>query len=454
MAGPAPQYATYKNQVKLAPGQSLGFKPGRGYYQKGIAQAAAASGAPTDPYSQLTGYQPLTAAQIQQQAQGEISPILQAITGQANQTAQQEGSQIQALTQDYANELGQMNFASPYQQAEPQQAAIDAALQQSLTGQGSDLASGLSGRLAALQGTSGAPAVEQAAHALSSQGQSIGNTALANGSAALSNLIANAAAGANFGEKLPAIAKLSGIQALGQSAGQTQQAVNNATLQAETQLPSIIQNLTSNNQDALNNAVGARQKQQALDFDNAVKDATLGLNAKKVGIEQQNANTSASRASASAQAAMARAQIAQENATTVAQRAKADAAYKAAEIKMKKAQGASPKLTATAIRDAGKLAEDLYHGVTKPTAAGGTEVISYSQTYPDAIKTMLSQYPELGRAQIVKLVNRWYPAGGKFPDGTPNGRPAQGDSAKAVKTAQQVGASLFQDPLAGLTGGH
>lgn len=318
MAAPAPQYATFKNKVPLQQGQTLAFKPGKGYYAKGIAQAAAGAAAATDPYSQLTGYQPLTAAQIQQQAQGEIAPIIQAITGQANQTAQQEGSQIQALTQDYANELGQMNFASPYQQAEPQQAAIDAALQQSLTGTGTDLASGLSDRLAALQGTSGAPAVEQAAHALSSQGQSIGNTALANGSAALSNLIANAAAGANFGEKLPAIAKLSGIQALGQSAGQTQQAVNNATLQAETQLPSIIQNLTSNNQDALNNAVGAKQKQQALDFDNAVKDATLGLNSKKInaaitqgseklGIAEQNArtaqqnsNTSANRAAIAA----------------------------------------------------------------------------------------------------------------------------------------------------------
>lgn len=346
MAAPAPQYATFKNKVPLQQGQTLAFKPGKGYYAKGIAQAAAGAAAATDPYSQLTGYQPLTAAQIQQQAQGEISPILQAITGQANQTAQQEGSQIQALTQDYANELGQMNFASPYQQAEPQQAAIDAALQQSLTGQGSDLASGLSGRLAALQGTSGAPAVEQAAHALSSQGQSIGNTALANGSAALSNLIANAAAGANFGEKLPVIAKLSGIQALGQSAGQTQQAVNNATLQAETQLPSIIQNLTANNQDALNNAVGARQKQQALDFDNYVKSLTAGATVKKtnaaitqgaqkVKIAEQNAQTAAERAANTAAYQQVEAQLKQEGISATNSRA-------AKALKAKMAQGARP----------------------------------------------------------------------------------------------------------------
>lgn len=305
MAGPA-QFYTFKNAPALQ-GKQLGFRAGKGYFARGaLAQAATA-----DPYSQLTGYQPLTPAQIQKQAQGEISPILQAITGQANTQAAQQGNQINALTQDYANELGQLNMAAPYQAAEGQQAAVDAALQQSLTGEGSSLAGGLSDRLKALQGSSGQAAVDQAASQLSSQGQSSGNTALANGSAALSNLIANAAAGDEFGRTLPGIAKLSGLQALGEMGSQQQQNLSNATLQLESQLPSIVQDLTANNETGLSNAVAAQQKQQALNFDNAVKEATLGQGQQKInasiannqtraGIAQQNANTAASRAALAA----------------------------------------------------------------------------------------------------------------------------------------------------------
>jgi hypothetical protein len=326
MAGPGPQYYTFKREVPLdihndGQAPTLGFAPGKGYYAKtpgGAGSPSIAQAAASDPYSQLTGYQALTPTQIQQQAQGEISPIIQAITGQATSQAQQAAGQIRGITDDYANELGQINMAAPYQQGEGQQAAVDAALQQSLTGEGASLAGGLSDRLAQLQGTSGAPALEQAAGQLASQGRSNGTTELANGSAALSNLIANAAAGGGFGLKLPGIAKLSGIQALGQNSAAQQKAVNDATLQTESQLPSIIQNLTSNNEAGLANAVGARQKQQALNFDNEIKDATLGLNSKKVNaaisqgnakvaqgnakvaIAEQNANTAATRAAQSA----------------------------------------------------------------------------------------------------------------------------------------------------------
>ena len=331
MPGPsAPQYYTLKKQVPLSQGQTLGFKPGSGYYARGIAQAAA-----SDPYGQLTGYVPLTPAQIQAQAQGEIAPILKAITGQANDQATQQAAQIKALTSDYANELGQINMAAPYQSAEPQQAAVDAALQQSLTGEGASLAGGLSDRLAALQGSSGAGALQQAANDLSSQGASNGTTELANGSAALSNLIANAAAGGEFGLKQPLIAKLSGLQALGESGSQQQQNAANATLQAESQLPSIIQDLTANNQSALSNAVSAEQKAQALAIDQAVKDATLGQGEQKIKIAQQNANTAAARAAATAAYQQMEAQLRQEGITAANTRA-------ANALKAKMAQGARP----------------------------------------------------------------------------------------------------------------
>jgi NADH dehydrogenase/NADH:ubiquinone oxidoreductase subunit G len=454
---PAPQYRTFKNQVPLGQGQTLGFTTGKGYYARGtLPQAAAGAGA--DPYSQLAGYQPLTAAQIQQQAQGEISPIIQAITGQATTQAQQAAGQIKGITDDYANELGQINFASPYQQAEPQQAAIDAALQQSLTGEGSSLAGGLSDRLSQLQGSSGAPALDQAAGQLASQGQSNGTTQLANGSAALSNLLANAAAGSDFGLKLPGIAKLSGIQALGQNDAAQTKAVNDATLQAESQLPSLIQDLTSNNQTELANAVNARQKQQALNFDNTIKNETLGLNAKKtnaaitqggakVSIAQQNANTAAERASASAQAAMARAQIAQENATTAAQKAKADSQYKAAEIKLKKAQtGTSKPLSVTESRviasKANTIAEVAYKGGTD-SKGGPLPQLSYQQALAEMRDEGLLANPQSAKVAIGAL-NRMYGEGER-------GRPVSKKSQAAFKAAST---QMPPPPLDALTGGH
>jgi hypothetical protein len=254
---------------------------------------------PANALAALAGYTPLTSAQIEQQAQSEISPIIAAVTGQAKQQAAQQASQIGGLTKDYANELSQMNFGSPYQSGEGQQAAVDAALQQSLTGQGTDLAGGLAERLKALQGSSGAPAVQQAADALSSQGRSIGNTQVASGSAALGNLIANQAAATDFGQKLPAVARLSGLQALGQSAAAQQKAVNDATLQAESQLPSIVQNLTANQQRAVANAVAAEQRQQSLADSNHWKGIAAQQGQERVGISATNAETSATNAGTS-----------------------------------------------------------------------------------------------------------------------------------------------------------
>lgn len=275
----------------LAQGAGAGAGAGAG----GSSLAKAATADPANALAGLLGYTPLTSAQIEKKAQSEISPIIAAATNQANQQAATQAQQITGLTQDYANELGQINFASPYQSAEGQQAAVDAALQQSLTGQGANLAGGLADRLKALQGTSGGAAVQQAANALSSQGQSSGNTALANGSANLSDLIANQAAESDFGQKLPAIAKLSGLQALGQSAATQQKAIADATLQAESQIPNIVQDLTANQQRALANAVAAEQKQQSLEDANHWKGVAAQQAEERVGISAANSQTSQGR---------------------------------------------------------------------------------------------------------------------------------------------------------------
>jgi hypothetical protein len=78
---------------------------------------------------------------------------------------------------------------------------------------------------------------------------------------------------------------------------------------------------------------------------------------------------------------------------------------------------------------AGKDAEDFFHGVQKPDGS----VVSYAIPWQDALKTMVGRYGStLGRAAVMRILNRWYKPGGFFPDGkTPNGRPA----TRAQKTA-------------------
>ena len=177
------------------------------------------------------------------QAQAQIDPIIAAITASATGQAQAADQAIQGLTDSYAKGIGSIDYGSPYSGAEAQQAAVDAALQQSATGQGSDLAAALAQRLQALQGSSGANAVNQEAAALASQGSGIGGAQLASGSAALNQLISDAAAAKSYGQKMPGVIDSAGLQGIEQSQGQAQQAINQGTLQAESQLPQIEQNL-------------------------------------------------------------------------------------------------------------------------------------------------------------------------------------------------------------------
>lgn len=225
-----------------------------------------ASGTPAAPVSPY-----------QQQAQSEIDPIIAAITAAAQNQAQSADAAIQGLTDSYAKGISGIDYGSPYASAESQQAAVDAALQQAATGQGNDLASQLSQRLSALQGSSGADAVNQAAQALSTQGSGIGGAQVASGSAALDQLIADAAAARGYGQKMPGVIDSAGLQGIEQSQGQAQQAINSGTLQAESQLPSIEQTLKA---DALQ-AESQKQTQAYRAAEIAARNATLGLTAAK-----------------------------------------------------------------------------------------------------------------------------------------------------------------------------
>lgn len=237
------------------------------------------------------------------QAQQEIDPIIAAIKAAAASEAGSADKAIEGLTNSYAKGIAGIDYGSPYSGAEEQQAAVDNALRQSASGQGSSLAAALSQRLQALQGSSGASAVNQEAAALANQGAGIGNADLAGGSAELGQLISDAAAAKSYGQKMPGVVRSAGLQGISQAQGQAEQAINQGTLQAESDLPNIVQQIKADRQ-----ATKAAKAQAAYQNEEIqAKDAALNLTARKdsasiqqgnarLAIEQQNANTSAERA--------------------------------------------------------------------------------------------------------------------------------------------------------------
>lgn len=185
---------------------------------------------------------PSTAGQIQSQAQGEINPQLAQLQAAIAARAKSAMAAINGYTGSLATALAGENYGAPYQGAEQQQAAVDAALSQGLAGGGTGLASDLQSKLAQI----GEPGVVgQATQAVAGQGAASGNTELASGSSALSNLIANATAATSYGQKLPGIAKLAGLQDVSQAQGQASSDLASGTATIEQQLPGILNDLRS-----------------------------------------------------------------------------------------------------------------------------------------------------------------------------------------------------------------
>lgn len=219
------------------------------------------------------------------QAQAEIQPWIDALTSSAQSQAAASDAAIKGLTDQYARQLGATDLGASYSPAISQQASVDDALRQALTGGGTDLASALAGRLSALEGSSGGAALAGAEGALSSQGAGAGNTRLAAGSAALGKLIGDQASARQYGATLPATARMAGINDLAQAQGIAQKAIAAGTQQAESQIPGIEQQIRS-----------AKQAQAALKSENAYRSAELQQGQARIGIEQYNAATSRLRA--------------------------------------------------------------------------------------------------------------------------------------------------------------
>jgi cell wall-associated NlpC family hydrolase len=371
---------------------------------------------------------------IMQQAQTEIDPIIAAITGAANKKAAAAEAAIKGYTDSYAHQLGGQDAGAPYSGAETEQAAVDASLRQALAGGGSDLASQLSARLAALQGSSGAGALAQEGGALASQGESAGNTRLASGSAALSALLGEHAAASSFSKKLPGLAKLSGLQGLRQSEGNAQQEISQGTMQAEGELPSIVQQIRS-----------SRQAAAALRSENAYRGAELQQGQQRLGIESFRAQTSAAQGNARIQIEGERAAQAASHDRALERMARLNYGLSAQRLILAQSKAMqiqhSGGLTAgeygTLRQKASKDLQSYYDGVAAKYQIGpdGNRVLvsgtgpGSAKTYQQAIKHLILSYPQLGPKQIIGMADKLYRPG-------EGGRPLKGTG---------VGASFFDN---------
>jgi hypothetical protein len=453
--------ATYsKYQAFIAARRGANAAPG--------APAAAPAAMPglLDPWTptQITALQnkvagaygtPQTPAQITAAAQAQIAPIIAALTKSATDRATGASTAIKGLTDSYASDLAKENFAAPYQSGEQGQAAVDAALQQSLAGAGSSLAGDLQSRLGAIND----PSVAQAASGLATRGAALGTTQLASGSSALSELIAHAAAAGEYGLKQPVIARNAGIQGVEQAQAQASNEIATGTQSTLNQLPQIVQALEASNQALRGNRAAASANEfNTLTGQNITKASLQAGLTGSLARAQATTDAATVRANATVAAAQAR-QAAAENAKHVAAARPSSAVTRTINDgflydgngnqvlrggqPVKVTPTGSKGVSASLMKQAANDAYLAYYGKTHTTATNQTVHDVYSLTYNDSIKKLMNQYPSLGRSAIVKLLNTWYSAGGKFPDGTPNGRPA----APAAPTIWDPSAPLPFDKL-------
>lgn len=342
---------------------------------------------------------------IAQRAQKEIDPVIAAITAAANAKAAAASQAIQGLAGSYAHQLAGIDYGAPYANELAGTAAVDAALRDSLAGGGSKLASALSSDLGALAGSSGAPAVQQEAAALTSRGESAGNTRLASGSAALDNLLAQAAAGKGYGAAMPGIVDLAGLQGAKQAEGNAQQAIDQGVQQEEAQLPSIMQQIKSDRMAAKN-----------LKLTRAKDAATLAQGNQRLAIEAQSAANTAQHDRALEAQAQANYGLSAARLALAQQKA----------VRLQKAGGLTPYEKSQIRQKAASDLQSYYHGVAARYQIGpdGSRVLvagtgpGSAKTYQQAIKSLVLSYPALGPKQIVKMANKLYKPG-------EGGRPAK-----------------------------
>lgn len=431
-----------------------------------VAPKVKATTAPTvDPFAPLTPAQirqtiakytgsygtPQTPAQIQASAQSMLDPVIAAITANIQGQTKQASEQIGGNAASTAKTLAAIDYAAPYTGAESKQAAIDAALQQSLTGGGSALAADLAKRLGAI----GGPVVGDTAAGLASRGAAIGTNQQASGSAALSNLVANEASAKSYGAQLPGIAQRQGLQDISKVEQQGVTDIGNQTSTVMQQLPQIVENLRNAAQTLTGQkAAAAADLYQTLTGQNITKaTASAGL-----------AGSAAKAAAPDATLSRAYGYAVDSNGNPVGGKVTTLPGYtvgpggnvvKTTTTKPPKAATVKPP-SATTIAGWNKLADKWHDGEAPqyhydsngdpsiPAGQKGSAWIPVPGTgsapvlYGQALTQLLSQGAPLARA--LKILNaRWQPGDG--------GRPAT-KAMKKTAAAVKSGMGLPTNPLA------
>lgn len=196
--------------------------------------------------------------QAQQAVAAELDPLYKQLQTGYNSQAVAGAQAIQALTKQYADQLGLMpaQINSIYGGAEQSTAASNAALADRLSGAGQQSSDDLAARLASIQQPG---AVNPAVAGVAQQATGAGNALYGTGNASLDQLIQQAASAQGYAAKLPGIAKLTGLQQLGQfkSALTTAEGKDIAALQDKA--PGLIQSAFGTLTSA-NNAQAARDQ--------------------------------------------------------------------------------------------------------------------------------------------------------------------------------------------------
>jgi hypothetical protein len=368
-----------------------------------------------------------------------IAPLIKQITDAETQRASQGQQLISGYTQNAENQLKGIDFQAPYTGAAGSESAVNTALLNELQGQGGAAQNALGATLAQAGTDPTLAAALSARVGADTTGAAGAN--LAKGDATASQLISQGADAAGYGKKLPGITSLAGAQDVSKLLGQVATDQSTQLSGISSKVPAMVQSELS----TLSTARTAAQKNQiasiiAEGYDPTTGQLTPTARAKLAAATgtdpvtgQPTAKTAAAQTSANAAATRAKSSSTAKASASVSKQLGYLADTSGNPILRNGKQvpvsgsgtalspDAAAKLNATAEKDA----ENLYWGVTKTSANGTTTVVSHSVQYPEAVKTLAARYPSLGLKGALKLANTLYSTSGKFPDGSPNGRPAK-----------------------------
>lgn len=228
---------------------------------------SGASSTPTAPASTA----PATGTSA---AQASVAAILAPIIKQIQDASLTSGRQGQSLINGYTtsaeNELKGIDFGAPYQQASGDQNAINTALLSLLQGSGSSLQDQLGSTLAAAGQSPTLSASLQGKIGADTAGAAGAN--LAKGDASLSAINQEGLSAKDYGNKLPALTALGGLQDTKGLQGQVQTDENNQLQALQAKVPGLVQTELSSQEKSAQDAASNNLKQESID---ATKQKTL-----------------------------------------------------------------------------------------------------------------------------------------------------------------------------------